>query len=116
MAKVFAAPEPAPDLMTALGQTRDWKEYDRQEQAYIERMQTLARERTPNDPLVGEVVRFGYADGYAQYVVWSTKPLHLIHLAVGDAWDLPDWQTRGLRLADVKDAVEWGDLSPSTWS
>lgn len=114
MAKIYSAPETAPDLITVLqdeasesSRTDRWAEYERLEKAYIERMQAAARERTPNDPLVGEVVRFQYADGYAQYVVWSTKPLSLIHLDVGDGWDLPEWQTRGLRLADVKARIDY---------
>ena len=38
---------------------------------------------------VGETIRFQHADGYAEYMVFSMKPLKLIHLNVGDAWDSP---------------------------
>jgi len=51
------------------------------------------------------VIRFPRGDGYAQYMVWRTRPLSLLHLPVGDAWDLPDYQIRGLRVKDVRDIV-----------
>jgi len=55
--------------------------------------------------LIGEVIRFPRGDGYAQYMVFRTKPLSLLHLPLGDAWDLPDYQLRGLRVKDVRDIV-----------
>lgn len=56
--------------------------------------------------LVGEVVRWQRADGYAQYMVASQKPLQLVHLAVGDAWSVEDALIRGLRLTDIRKMVE----------
>lgn len=55
--------------------------------------------------LIGEVIRFPRGDGYAQYMVYRTKPLSLLHLPLGDAWDLPDYQLRGLRVKDVRELV-----------
>ncbi len=55
--------------------------------------------------LVGELIRFPRGDGYAQYMVFKTKPLTLLHIPLGDAWDLPDYQMRGLRVKDVKELV-----------
>jgi hypothetical protein len=55
--------------------------------------------------LIGEVIRFPRGDGYAQYMVWRTKPLGLLHIPLGDAWDLPDYQLRGLRVKDVRELV-----------
>jgi hypothetical protein len=98
MAKVYAAPKgfEAPDIGYV---TRpDWREF---EQAYIDRMAEAARAQPGAGPLVGQVLRIPYADGAAQYLVWSEKPLELIWLELGDAWSVPDYQTRGLRLADV---------------
>ena len=28
-------------------------------------------------------------DGYAQYMIASMKPMQLVHLKLGDAWDYP---------------------------
>lgn len=75
------------------------------EEAWIKQLQDAARKANTGD-LVGEIIRFGVADGYAQYVVWKQKPLQLIHLAVGDAWTIPEAHERGLRLTDVRQKVE----------
>ena len=34
----------------------------------------------------GEIIHFPVADGRAEYMVLSLKPVMLIHLPVGDAW------------------------------
>jgi len=102
MATVYRAPEPAPDI-----DYRDWQKYEADEAAYIERMQIAARLGNAGKPLVGEIVRFPIADGYAQYIVWNTKPLTLVWLEVGDAWSIPDAHSRGLRLADVEAMVRY---------
>lgn len=38
---------------------------------------------------VGEVVKFAVADGYAEYMVLSMKPMRLIHIPLGDAYEFP---------------------------
>ncbi len=55
--------------------------------------------------LIGEVIRFPRGDGTADYMVYRTKPLTLLHIPLGDAWDLPDYQMRGLRVKDVRELV-----------
>jgi hypothetical protein len=37
--------------------------------------------------LVGEIVRFPVADGYAEYMVAGLKPVELVHIPTWDAWD-----------------------------
>jgi hypothetical protein len=56
--------------------------------------------------LIGEVIRFPRGDGTANYMVFRTKPLSLLHIPLGDAWDLPDYQMRGLRVKDVRELVK----------
>ncbi len=41
----------------------------------------------PTQEFVGEEIRFPVADGYARYLVVSSKPVALIHLPLGDAWE-----------------------------
>ena len=36
---------------------------------------------------VGEIVRFAVADGYAEYMVLSMKPMRLVHIPLGDAYE-----------------------------
>lgn len=100
MAKIYSAPKgfEAPET--------DFDNWQTQEKAYLERLAAEARRNTPNNDLVGEVVRFPMADSHAEYMVWSTKPLALIHLAIGDAWQIPAAHARGLNVSDIRQNVE----------
>lgn len=101
MAKVYKAPLgfEVPEIHP----TSDWQQ---QEARYVESLATEARRHSANNGLVGEVVRFHVVDGYAQYMVWSTKPLELIHLELGDCWKIPEAHARGLNLTDIRNMVE----------
>jgi hypothetical protein len=104
MAKVYSAPEgfDPPEIEVGL----PWKEWKKRDQEYIDRLAAHVKETAyTDDPLIGEVIQFSIADGYAQYMVWNTEPLELIHLELGDAWQIPDAHARGIRLADVRTMV-----------
>jgi hypothetical protein len=100
MATAYRAPEgyEAP----VISYRDDWQAI---EASYLERLAALCREQGSSD-LLGEVIRFPYADGYAQYMVYSTSPLQLIHLEIGDAWSIDQAHIRGLRGSDVREKVE----------
>jgi hypothetical protein len=101
MTKIFKAPvgyEP-PVITYDAG----WRE---QEAEYLARLKAAAQAFSGNGDLIGEIIRFPRADGYAQYMVWSTKPLKLIWIELGDAWDIDKVTERGLRLSDVREMVE----------
>lgn len=104
MATAYSAPEgfEAPVLTGEDFRAGTWRE---KEDAYIARLADRAKMNGTN-PLHGEVVRWQRADGYAQYMVWSTSPLQLIHLNLGDGWQVEDALIRGLRLADIRDMVD----------
>jgi hypothetical protein len=55
--------------------------------------------------LAGEVVRWGHADGCAQYMVMRLRPLMLIHLPLGDAYRKDAIFERGLTAADIREQV-----------
>lgn len=59
---------------------------------------------SPSD-LIGKTIRFQVADGYAQYMVCSTRPLELLHLDYVDGYEADPILLRGLTLTDVKDLV-----------
>ena len=102
MAQIYKAPEEwVPDYTT-----RDCKAERDREHAYIERIATLAKQNGTH-PLLGEIYRVPMADGYAQYIVWQTKPLHLVWLEFGDAWQMSDAEARGTRLADIQNQVDF---------
>lgn len=82
----------------------NWREIEREE---IKKVATKLREAAPNDPLAGEEIIFQVADGYARYLVKRSKPLELVHLCVGDGYQVPSAHIRGLTLADVRREVEW---------
>jgi hypothetical protein len=104
MATAFSAPEGFDPPALTLGDFQDgtWQE---KEAAYIASLADLAKMNGTN-PLLGEVVRWQRGDGFAEYMVWQTKPLQLIHLGLGDAWQVEDVLIRGLRLADIRGMVD----------
>lgn len=78
----------------------------------IAERQARARERLAGElkqkcrhELVGEIIKFQVADGYAEYMVKKVKPLQLIHLSDGDAWQADPILIRGLRVDDVRQIV-----------
>lgn len=55
--------------------------------------------------LAGEIIRFPVADGKATYMVYTLKPLALIHLNYGDGYQIDDMTLRGMRVQDVRELV-----------
>lgn len=114
MATAYTPPKglEAPDIETQM--KWNWKkpatggpsESQRKEQEYIDQLAAAAKAQYPNpDPAIGEVIRTGVADGYAQYVVWNIKPLQLVHIDLGDGWHADDIWIRGLRVRDVREMI-----------
>ena len=56
--------------------------------------------------IVGAILRFPCADGYAMYRVSKEKPLTLQHIPYGDRWQVDPALIRGLRRVDVERMVE----------
>lgn len=110
MAKVYAPPAgfEAPDFSASFVNGRYDHDLDNKIVAdYFARLAAEAKRRVGGTgDLVGKIVRFPVGDGYAQYMVWSHKPLALVHLAIHDAWSIPEAHARGLRLTDIRAMVE----------
>lgn len=53
---------------------------------YIEELKALLQRGMPKGKNVGEIIKFPVADGYAQYMVASMKPLQLVHIDLWDGW------------------------------
>jgi len=102
MAKVYASPLEAPPL------SWDSREsYAASCAEYTERLADWCRNTyNGKGDLVGEVVRFQIADGYAEYMVANHSPLTLINLGLGDGYSIPEAHARGLRLTDIRKDVE----------
>lgn len=82
MAKVYSAPEsikvPSLDFKNVQGYSEACEKYEADLKAMLQ-----MRNKGKN---VGEIIRFPVADGYAEYMVASMKPMELVHLPLGDAW------------------------------
>lgn len=74
------------------------------EQDYLKRLAGRCKQNG-KDPILGEIIRFGRGDGYAEYMVWSVKPLQLIWIQLGDAWSVEAALIRGLTLTEVRRMV-----------
>lgn len=99
-AKIYAVPgDVGPPPSLSVGS----ENYMRLTEEWVLSVQDWVRKNSADkDPVVGELYRFPVADGYAEYVVFSTKPLRLIHLTHLDGWHMPDVVRRGLCLADIR--------------
>lgn len=49
--------------------------------------------------LTGKLIRLPWADSYAEYMIANGTTL--IHMPLGDAWNVPEYMVRGLRVADL---------------
>ena len=101
MAKIFAPPlevGPAPEYDS----TVHYKEMDKREDAWVAQIIEYCRKN--GQPLCGEEICFGVCDGRARYIVLSEKPLQLIHLPLGDAYQF-EYANR-LTLKDIRENVE----------
>lgn len=59
------------------------------------------KERGYKHALTGKRIALPWADGAAQYMIANGTTL--IHLPIGDAWHVPTYQLRGLRVKDLKE-------------
>ncbi len=110
-AKVYATPEgiDAPEFEDYMGETGRGFDGDAYFKACDEHRAAVAawcREAaTSTSELIGETITFPVADGRAEYMVYTTKPLALIHLPYVDAYEADPILLRGLRVADVERLV-----------
>lgn len=107
-AKIYAVPEELGDPPVIDFANRDRKrsidELMEPERAWERQVAEWCRENGNGD-LAGEEVSWQRGDGYARYVVYTEKPLALIHLPTGDAWQIEEIMVRGLRLSDIREEV-----------
>jgi len=101
MGKVYSPPSSIEKPQFSID---DLPGYFKAEEEYVKKVQDWAKENGDSEGLSGEIIRFQVADGYAQYVVWKLKPVTLIHLPVGDAWQFP--YANLLTVKDVKQQVQ----------
>lgn len=76
------------------------------EQSFIKVLKDYCHDKGSKSKYTGKILRWGVADGYAQYMVFSLKPLVLIHLPIGDAWHMDACLLRNLKMKDVKELID----------
>ncbi len=102
--KIYLPPESVgkpPSVMLMLDNSID--AYRKAETEFVDKVKTYAKENGSSD-IRGEVIRFPYADSFAAYVVFSLKPVTLIHLQIGDAWEYP--HAKFLPASEIRSLVE----------
>lgn len=83
MAKVYSAPK---EIEPPSFNFKDMTEYEESISKYEAAIKAHIESLGYHNPETGKVIRFGVADGYASYMVISLKPVSLIHLEIGDAY------------------------------
>jgi len=111
-AKVFSSPKgyDAPPFDFNMS----WEDRNKQDEQYLEHLKQWCLDNT-NAPIsrrgiIGEVIRFPVADNYARYMVFTTKPLTLIHISMYDGYHADPILLRGLRANDVQEMIRQNQL------
>ena len=71
----------------------------------------LSRKKGKN---IGEIISFPIADGAAEYMIASLRPLELVHIPLGDAWDFQ--YAHLLTAKDVNKKIEQGKAMAKLFS
>jgi len=96
----------APPTEIAQPDFNPWDTYDARCDEYRSALRAwtrdLARRRNKQPHrLVGKVIHIPWADGAAEYMIVSGT--ELVHVPLGDAWLVPDYMVRGLKVADLEE-------------
>lgn len=70
----------------------------------FEELEQASKAATEENP-TGFLMYFAAGDGAAIYRVTKAKPLTLQHVYVHDGWQVPAAHIRGIRMADVREAI-----------
>jgi len=87
MGKIYSAPE---TIEKPIGDFSDYPALLKSEEKYVNDVIEWAKKNTKdkvNTKYIGEEFGIPMGDGHARYIVLSLKPVQMIHLSVGDAWD-----------------------------
>lgn len=83
----------------------DVRAYARHQDAVLAKLRQESATR-PKKTLVGALLQFMVADGYAVYRVTKDKPLTLQHVPLWDGYRMDPVYIRGLTAADVRKRLE----------
>lgn len=89
------------------GSEETWHDFRGRTDALMDKLIAVSKSvaedimKYPKASLIGLLLRFPVADGYAFYLVVQDKPLRLCHIPFGDGYRIPDAYIRGLRRSDI---------------
>jgi hypothetical protein len=84
MADIYSAPK---EIKLPKLDFTDMQVYNKDCERYVSDLVKHIKDMGYKGKNVGEIVRFAVADGYAEYMVLSMKPMKLIHIPLGDAYE-----------------------------
>lgn len=89
----------------------DYEKYNKAEEKYLEDLKAFLIKRKKGKN-VGEIIGFPVADGKALYMVASIRPLELVHIPLGDAYQFQ--YAHRLTAKDVDEEIRrnkaWGEF------
>jgi hypothetical protein len=86
MADIYSAPK---EVKLPILDWNKVQDYTRDCDRYIKDLTQHIKDMGYKGKNVGEIVKFAVADGYAEYMILSMRPLKLIHIPLGDAYEFP---------------------------
>lgn len=102
MGKIYSPPK-------EIGKVPEW-DFDRpytealkKEEEWTKKLVEWCKKNSSSE-YAGEIIQTQVADGYAQFMVLRLKPVELIWLPLGDAWDFR-WAHRWTA-SDIKNLIE----------
>ena len=98
MAKIYSSPIKTPKF--------SFETFRADEERYMSDLKKWVEKNVKKGKYVGDIVNFPIADGYASYMITSLKPANLIHIPLGDAYEIPAAHARGLTAKDLKAYIE----------
>lgn len=105
MGKVYSAPT---EIEKPKFDYRNMSASRKAEEDYIKAVGDWAKQHSKdkaNAQYVGERYSIPMADSQASYIVFSLKPVALIHLPIGDEWD-SQWANRATA-TDIKKQIDF---------
>jgi len=86
MADIYSAPK---EVKLPKLDFSNMQKYAEESKQYIADLKQHIKDMGYKGKNVGEIVRFAVADGYAEYMVLSMRPMKLIHIPLDDAYEFP---------------------------
>ena len=84
---------------------QSWEEHDKKCRALLGGLEDVSNNLGKGE-IVGALVRFPAADGYAVYRVVADSPLELQLIPFGDSWQIAAPHMRGLIKEDILEMLE----------